>query len=164
MIKVSPLNDVTQAEFEKLFTAYYNELGCEDDCAHLLKEYVLPDLLSGLLKIDVLQQDEKFAGFVVYQIDELGNDWNFREGWGDIREIYVLPPFRRSGLGKFLLFTAEMKLREAGASKSYCLPAEGSEPFFKACGYAETDDYNADLECPVYIKENLKNGCANNKT
>ena len=161
MIKVSPLSDVTQAEFEKLFTAYYKELGCEDDCAHLLKEYVLPDLLAGLLKIDVLQEGEKFAGFVVYQIDELGNDWNFREGWGDIREIYVIPPLRRSGLGKFLLFTAEMKLREAGASKSYCLPAEGSAPFFKACGYAETDDYNADLDCHVYIKENLENRCCN---
>ena len=159
MIKVSPLNERTQAEFEKLFTDYYSELDCEDDCAHLLKEYVLPDLLAGLLKIDVLQEGEKLAGFVIYQIDDIENDWNFREGWGDIRELYVLPPLRRQGYGRFLLYTAEMKLREAGASKSYCLPTGDSEPFFKACGYAKTDEYNEELKSPVFIKENLENRC-----
>lgn len=161
MIKVSPLNDVTQAEFERLFTEYYAELGCEDDCARLLKDYILPDLLSNLIKIDILQENEKFAGFVIYQIDGIENDWNLKEGWGDIREIYVTAPLRRQGLGKFLLYTAEMKLREMGADKSYCLPAEGSAPFFKACGYAETEDYNDELECYVYIKESLENRCCN---
>ena len=159
MIKVSPLNDATQAQFEKLFTEYYSELGCDDDCEHLLREYILPDLLAGLIKIDILQDGDTYAGFVVYQIDGIENDWNFKEGWGDIREIYVAPSHRRQGLGRFLLYTAEMKLRESGATQSYALPAEDSVPFFTACRYTQTDEYNQELDCPVFVKENLNNCC-----
>ena len=46
MIKVSPLSDATQKEFEKLFADYYAELGCDDNVPHLLEEYILPDLLA----------------------------------------------------------------------------------------------------------------------
>ena len=55
MIKVSPLSDATQKEFEKLFADYYAELGCDDNVPHLLEEYILPDLLAGLIKIDILR-------------------------------------------------------------------------------------------------------------
>lgn len=161
MIKVAPLTDLAKADFERLFKDYYEELGCDDDCGHLLEEYILPDLLAGLIKTDILQESGKFAGFVIYQTDAPGNDWNFKEGWGDIREIYVIPSLRRRGLGKFLLYTAEMKLREMGADKCYCLPSENSRAFFGACGYSETDGYNEDLDCFVYEKTNLNNGCCN---
>ena len=66
MIKVSPLSDATQKEFEKLFADYYAELGCDDNVPHLLEEYILPDLLAGLIKIDILKDSEIYAGFVVY--------------------------------------------------------------------------------------------------
>ncbi|MDE6504375.1 MAG: GNAT family N-acetyltransferase [Clostridia bacterium] len=159
MITVSPLKDSTQKQFEQLFAEYYNELGCGEDIPHLLEEYVIPDLKAGLLHIDILKDGDTFAGFVIYQTDDINNEWNFKEGWGDIREIYVVPSRRRQGLGKFLLYTAEMKLREAGTDKSYSLPCENAEEFFTACGYEKTTAYNSDLGCSVYEKPNIQNKC-----
>lgn len=159
MIKVSPLNDKSQKEFERLFAGYYNELGCDDDVPHLIEEYVLPDLLAGLISVDILQDGQEYAGFVIYQKDDIDNDWNFKEGWGDIREIYVEPARRRQGLGKFLLYTAEMKLKEGGAEKCYCLPADGAEKFFTACGYARANEYSEELDTFVYEKLDLNNKC-----
>lgn len=159
MLHVLPLRDDCLEGFKKLFCSYYEELGCADDCDHLLSEYIIPDLLAGLIKIDVIKNDGALSGFVIYQIDDIVNDWNFKEGWADIREIYISPALRRSGAGKLLLYTAEMKLYEAGAKMSYALPAENSEPFFEACGYKRTEEYNDDLDCRVYIKENLNNKC-----
>ena len=159
MIKVAPLSDETQKEFEKLFTGYYAELDCDDDVPHLLNEYILPDLLAGLINIDILKDSEVYAGFVIYQKDDIDNEWNFKEGWGDVREIYISPAHRRQGLGKFLLYTAEMKLREAGAGKAYCLPVEGTEGFFAACGYAKGNEYSEELDTFVYEKLDLSNKC-----
>ena len=159
MLHVSPLRDDTRADFEKLFGDYYAELGCDDDCAHLLSEYVIPDLLAGLIKIDILRNDGVISGFVIYQTDDIVNDWNFKEGWGDVREIYVVPALRRTGAGTLLLYTAEMRLRESGTDKSYALPAESAVPFFEACGYKKTDEYNPDLDCAVYVKTDINNTC-----
>lgn len=159
MIQVSPLRDVTKKNFEKLFADYYTELGCDDDASHLLGEYVIPDALAGLCRIDIICDGDECAGFAIYQIDDIDNDWNFKEGWGDIREIYIAPTFRKKGLGKFLLYTAEMKLKESGAKRAYCLPAEGTQGFFTACGYASSDEYCEELDCPVFVKHNLNNKC-----
>lgn len=161
MLHVFPLRDQNKAQFCKLFEDYYLELGCEDDCKHLLDEYVLPDLLAGLLRIDLIEDGGETCGFVIYQKDDIDNDWNFKEGWGDIREIYIAPPFRGRGNGRFLLYTAEMKLKESGVERAYCLPAEGAKTFFSACGYEETEEYSEELDCPVFIKNSLENGCKN---
>ena len=159
MITVSPLNDKTKKEFEMLFADYYAELDCGEDVPHLLKEYIFPDLLAGLIKIDLLQDGKVYAGFVIYQKDDIDNEWNFKEGWGDIREIYVAPARRRQGYGKCLLYTAEMKLREAGTEKCYCLPNEEAEGFFTACGYAKGNEYSEELDTFVYEKLDLNNTC-----
>ena len=159
MIKVTPLSDKTQAEFAKLFENYYKELDCGEDVPHLLDEYVMPDLKAGLISADVLEEDGVFAGFCVYQRDDIDNEFCLREGWGDIREIYVIPSRRCQGLGRFLLYTAEMRLRERGTEKAYCLPNDGAENFFQACGYFKTNLYNEEFDCFVYEKKDLNNKC-----
>lgn len=159
MLQVSPVHDKTVKEFEKLFKGYYKELDCDENVPHLLKEYILPDLLAGLINIDLIKDSEAFAGFVIYQKDDIDNEWNFKEGWGDVREIYVIPSRRRMGLGKFLLYTAEMRLKERGIEKCYCLPCDGAEKFFAACGYARGNEYSEELDAYVYEKTNLNNGC-----
>lgn len=157
MLKVVPLNDKTKDGFCALFGDYYAELDCAEDISHLIDEYIIPDLLSGLLKIDMLFINDVAAGFVVYQIDGAENEWNLKEGWGNIREIYVAPEHRKRGNGKFLLFTAEMKLKENGAEKCYCLPYDAAEKFFVACGYYKTEQYNEELDCNVFEKLSLEN-------
>ncbi|MDE7440026.1 MAG: GNAT family N-acetyltransferase [Clostridia bacterium] len=158
MLHVYPLKDTDSEIFKKLFKDYYAELDCADDTAHLVDEYIIPDMIAGLLHVDLIA-DGAVSGFVIYQIDDINNEWNFKEGWGDIREIYITPSRRRQGLGKFLLFTAEMKLKEAGAKKSYCLPYEGAAAFFTACGYSDSSEYCEDLDCTVFEKNNLNNCC-----
>lgn len=157
MIKVCALSDESRSDFEKLFEQYYTELDCGEDVKHLLDEYIIADCLAGLIKIDLIYEDGGLAGFAIYQIDETDNDWNLKEGWGNVREIYVSPSFRRRGLGKFLLYTAEMKLRESGAEKAYCLPYEKAESFFTACGYKKTAAYCEELDCNIFEKTCLEN-------
>lgn len=159
MLHISPLRDETEKAFGKLFTDYYAELDCDENVPHLLKEYILPDLLAGLIKIDILKDDETHAGFVIYQNDDIDNEWHFKEGWGDIREIYVIPSLRRQGLGRFLLYAAEMKLKESGAEKCYCLPTESTENFFTACGYTRGNEYSEELDAFVYEKFDLNKRC-----
>ena len=161
MLHVYPLKDTGRADFEKLFKEYYAELDCSDDTAHLVDEYIIPDMLAGLLHVDLIAEGGEISGFIIYQIDDIENEWNFKEGWGDIREIYISPSRRRNGLGKFLLYTAEMKLKEEGASRAYCLPCAGAVPFFTACGYSDSSEYCEDLDCNVFEKNNLNNGCKN---
>ena len=157
MIKVCALQDNAFEDFKALFKEYYNELDCGEDIDHLLDEYVLADYLAGLIKIDVLFEGETLAGFAIYQIDDIDNEWNLKEGWGDVREIYISPSFRRQGLGKFLLYTAEMKLKELGTKKAYCLPYEAAVPFFTACGYKDTSEYCEDLDCNIFEKLSFNN-------
>lgn len=52
-----------------------------------------------------------------------------------------------------------MKLREGGTHKAYCLPVDGTESFFTACGYQKSSLYNEELDCFVYEKPNLANKC-----
>ena len=161
MLKVYPLKDTKREVFEKLFKEYYEELGCTDDTAHLVDEYIIPDMLAGLLRIDLLAEDGTDIGFAIYQIDDIVNEWNLKEGWGDIREIYISPSRRRNGFGKFLLYSAELALKEGGATKSYCLPGESAIPFFLSCGYTDSKVYCDDLDCNFFEKTNLNNGCKN---
>ncbi|MCD8307084.1 MAG: GNAT family N-acetyltransferase [Clostridia bacterium] len=163
MVAVLPLQDNRLADFEPLFKAYYEELDCEDDAQETLDGYVMPDIMAGMIFVDLIYEDDVPCGFAIRQTDDIDNDWCWREGWGDIREMYIAPGFRRRGLGRFLLYTAEMKLREAGATQAYCLPVPEAEGFFAACGYAKTDQYDTDTECYVFEKLDLCNhecGCA----
>ena len=158
MVRVFPLNDKYKEKFAKMFTDYYDELGCDEDGEHLVDEYILPDLLAGLLKVDLIEEDGELCGFCIYQTDEPGNDWNFKDGWGDIREIYIVMAKRRKGLGRFLLYTAEMRLKESGAKDIYALPDADSADFFAACGYDLSDEVCEELDCNVYVKAR-QNGC-----
>ena len=159
MIKVSPLKDTEREVFTKLFKEYYTELDCADDAKHLVDEYIIPDLLAGLINIELIEDSGKSVGFIIYQVDDINNEWNLKEGWGDIREIYISPSSRRQGLGKFVLYTAEMKLKESGAKNAYCLPYEEAIPFFTACGYKQSEYYSEELDCFVYEKSSLENCC-----
>ena len=54
---------------------------------------------------------------MIYQKDDLNHEWNLREGWGDVREIYVTPSHRRAGFGKALLLAAECDMKGLGVDK-----------------------------------------------
>ena len=64
MIRVFPLNDRYADIFGKMFADYYDELGCDEDAEHLVREYVLPDLIAGLLRADMIEEDGVPCGSV----------------------------------------------------------------------------------------------------
>ncbi|MGN1104741.1 MAG: GNAT family N-acetyltransferase [Candidatus Coproplasma sp.] len=138
--------------FEELFVSYYEELECEDEPCHLFDEYVLPDLKEGLFSVAVACEGEKLAGFIIYQTDTPENEWCFKEGYGDIREIYVTPSHRKTGVGSKLLTFAENCLTKSGVKGVYVLPTEEAEGFFTRCGYCDNGDYCEELDNKVFEK------------
>jgi len=138
------------AALRELFCSYYNELDCEDEPLHLFDEYLLPDLKAGLLDVAVAEYGGKLCGFVVFQVDDVINDWCFKEGWGDIREAYVAPALRRGGIGRRLVAFAEDALKNLGVTDFYTLPTEDSEKFFLALGYEDSGEYCPELDNKVF--------------
>ena len=151
-MKVRPVCEKDYASFEKLFYDYYTELDCEDDPLHLFSEYVLPDLNAKLFCAAVAEADGVLAGFIIYQIDDVINDWNFKEGCGDVRELFVVPEYRRRGAGRALIVFAETALKAEGAAEVYTLPTDESEAFFKKCGYGDIGEYCAEADSKVFGK------------
>ena len=141
--------------FREMFISYYAELDCDDDPLHLLDEYVLPDFEANLLHIDIaLCDDGQAAGFIVYQTDDPLNDWCFKDGWGDIREIFVTAARRGQGIGTQLVRHAETALSAEGASGIYTLPLEEAEIFFTKAGYSPDGGCCEELGTKVFIKDN----------
>lgn len=136
-----------------LFCDYYEELDCGEDPLHLFDEYLLPDLKAKLLKVAVAEVDGKICGFAVYQTDDVLNDWNFMEGYGDLREIFVIPTERKKGAGKELAAYAEKDLKKEGAQKIYTLPTAEAESFFIKCGFCDSGKFCEETESKVFIKE-----------
>lgn len=149
---VRKIEEKDYTAFEELFCAYYEELECEDEPCHLFDEYVLPDLKQNLFSVAVACEGETLCGFIIYQIDAPDNEWCFKQGDGDVREIYVTPTHRKSGVGKNLLTFAEDGLLNSGVKAAYVLPTEESESFFIACGYADNGEYCAELDNKVFEK------------
>ena len=138
--------------FKKLFCEYYTELDCEDDPLPLFDGRVAPDLADGLLSAAIAIDGDGLCAFVIFQIDDVINDWCFAEGKGDVREIFVAQNKRRKGLGRKLLAFAEGELKRAGAAEIYLLPTDETEGFFTACGYADFGEYCAEIDSKVFSK------------
>lgn len=139
--------------FKELFCNYYGELDCGDDPLPLFEDFVVPDWKAGLLSVGVADDGEELCGFVIFQIDDVINDWCFAEGKGDIREIFVAVGARRQGAGKNLLLFAESNLKAGGAKEIYLLPTDESERFFISCGYSDMGEYCAELDSKVFGKD-----------
>ena len=156
---VRPIRDADLPAFEKLFCDYYAELDCEEAPLPLFTDFLLPDLKAGLFDVGVCEENcaavgtVAVCGFVIFQVDDILNDWNFKEGCGDVRELYVAPPCRRQGYGSALLTFAEKSLSAAGVAEIYTLPVEESESFFAARGYADSGEYCADADNKVFSKK-----------
>ena len=151
-MNVRPVGTSDYAAFKKLFCDYYTELDCDENPLPLFDDWLLPDLKAGLFQVAVCEEGGAIAGFVIYQIDDILNDWNFKEGCGDVRELYVAPPFRRRGLGTALLQFAENTLVKSGATEVYTLPVEECESFFIKHGYVDSGEYCADADNKVFGK------------
>lgn len=75
-------------------------------------------------------------GFVMAQIDEIENPLCKREGWGFIREFYIIPTCRRKGFAQQMCKFIENVIYRNGAKDIY-LTADPNLgiPFWEAMGY-----------------------------
>lgn len=153
-MQIKKLSKNEYEQFTKLFTSYYAEIECEENVEHLLSEYVLPDYEAELLSI-ALAYDGEPVGFVIYQVDEIDNEWCYKEGWGDVREIFVAKTQRGKGYGRALVEYAEKELISLGAEHCYALPLPEAEGFFEHCEYIDVDELCCELDCGVFKKELL---------
>lgn len=139
-------------KFEDLFCDYYEEVDCNDDGCLVFDQCVLPELKKGLFSVAVAQDDGEITGFIIYQTDRADNEWCFREGDGDLRELFVSPLHRKHGVGRALVGYAEKELIKSGVKTIFVLPIEESEAFFIHCGYLDQGDYCAELDNKVFEK------------
>lgn len=152
MLHVYSIRDKDRQLFSHLFKNYCSELRRSIplfDCPS-------PNGVSHFTFIDLIAENDEVCGFAIYQSGEFFGE----DGWGNIREIYIVPSYRKKGLGKFLLYSVEMKLTMIGAKSAYCLPIKEAVPFFENSGYVDSGK-QCDEGCNFYIKSNLKNGCHN---
>lgn len=117
--------------------AYMTELDCgipEEIIRGKLADFIDSQWESGIIRIDLLMEERICAGFSVYQMDTPESDWCKRPGWGFIREFYIAPSFRKTGMGRHLAQHTENALRTMGAEQLY-LTSDGAIPFWRSCGW-----------------------------
>ena len=105
-VKILPLKEENLVEFQNLYTRFYLELRSKqgwkpgDDDAY--KKEAADYFNRGDI-ILLAVQDGKSIGFARVSSRE-GNYW--------LEDIYVVPEFRKRGIGKYLVKEVEKKIRE----------------------------------------------------
>lgn len=151
-MNVCPLDEKLNNDFVKLFCDYFKELDCEDDPLPLSRDCA-EDCKAKLLSVAVARERGETVGFIIYQIDDVINDWCFFEGAGDLRELFIAPQFRRRGFATALIRFAEIDLKNQGAKTIYTLPTENAEKFFEKAGYLDGGEYCPELDNKVFTKK-----------
>jgi GNAT superfamily N-acetyltransferase len=99
--------------------------------------------------------DDSFIGFSAFQIDTLDNPLCKREGWGFIREFYIIPEQRRKGYAKRMCEFVEDKLLQFTNNIYLTSDPYNGIPFWEAMGYiysGQIDDKNG---LKIYVKHRL---------
>ena len=123
-----------------LMSDYMRELGCSMPEAVIrgnLSDFIDAQCEKGIIRVRMAYEGEKPAGFSVFQIDTPESDWCLRPGWGFIREYYVVPAFRKHGIGRILADCTVQELKHMGAAGLY-LTSTGAVPFWQKCGWRLT--------------------------
>lgn len=129
-----------RTQLSDMMAAYMLELNCgipEEIIRGKLAGFIDKQWQQGIIRIDLCREGNAYIGFSVYQIDHVDSDWCKRPGWGFIREFYVVPAYRRTGIGKILAAHTEQELHKLGAARLY-LTATDAAPFWCSCGWTLT--------------------------
>jgi len=144
-------------EFTNMFITYFRddfEIEISDTGAKKLCKKISEDVLSGILKLDLLIVDDKSIGFINSQVDTPKSDWCEREGWGFIREMYIHKQYRGNGLGIKFVDYLEEAFHNKGVDKIY-LTSDDSGKFWTACGYEDSGDISRINKHPIFEKRVL---------
>lgn len=139
---IIPYSNYQKTALADLMTDYMNELDCgipEDIIRGKLADLIDRQQEAGILRVDLVLEQNRPIAFSVYQIDSAESDWCKRPGWGFIREFYVAPAYRKTGIGKALALHTESQLHKLGARRLY-LTSTDAVPFWQKCGWTLTTE------------------------
>ena len=125
-----------------MMVAYMTELDCdipEDIIRGKLSDLIDRQYEKRILRISLAYENAVPIAFSVFQIDTPESDWCKRPGWGFIREYYVVPSHRKSGIGRELAAFTEQELRNMGADHLYLTSTEAVS-FWQKCGWQLTQE------------------------
>ncbi len=138
--EIRPFYSNDMCDFREMFCTYFrNDLKLEiaDNEVEPVCTKIADSMISGIISLDILRVDGKSVGFICYQIDKPDSDWCERDGWGNIREIYINCCMRRKGFGAILVAHAEKILYGKGVEHIY-LTSDAADEFWDSCGYKKT--------------------------
>ena len=131
-----------QKHLTDMMVPYMAELNCdvpEEIIRTKLEAFIRQQWGAGILHIAMAFDQQNPIGFTIYQIDSPASDWCKRPGWGFIREFYVIPAYRKQGIGKSLAAHTEADLRAMGTERLY-LTSDQAIPFWQRCGWRLTGE------------------------
>ncbi len=105
-VKILPLKEENLVEFQDLYTRFYLELRSKQGWKPGDKKVYKKEAADYFNRGDIILlavQDGKSIGFARVSSRE-GNYW--------LEDIYVVPEFRKRGIGKYLVKEVEKKIRE----------------------------------------------------
>ena len=121
---------------------YMAELECDiprEIILGKLADFIDRQCQAGLIRIDLVMEEDLCIGFSVYQIDRPESDWCKRPGWGFVREFYVVPACRGRHTGKLLAEHTEQRLHSLGTEHLYLTSTEAAL-FWQKCGWTFTGE------------------------
>ncbi|MCL2619660.1 MAG: GNAT family N-acetyltransferase [Defluviitaleaceae bacterium] len=101
--------------------------------------------------IFVGRDNGQIVGFIFTQIDQPHKSWSKRQGWGLIREAYIVPNQRKKGFAKALVVHAEAIMKEEGATRLYLTTDEAFD-FWQSMGYTDSGEIEPNNNGKIYIK------------
>ena len=131
-----------QKHLTDMMVPYMAELCCdvsEEIICTKLEAFIRQQWENGTIQILLAFDRQTPIGFSIYQIDAPDSNWCQRPGWGFIREFYVIPAYRKQGIGKRLAAHTEAVLRAMGAEHLY-LTSDQAIPFWQRCGWRLTGE------------------------
>lgn len=140
--------------FKQLMGVYFRDdfkINIDDSRLENICNKVFEATGKGYMCLELIQLENKIIGFVNYQIDTPNSDWNEKEGFGFIREIFISKHYRGKGIGKEVVYYIETALYALGVTNIYLTSDEAGE-FWMKCGYHKTNECSKINHDPIYAK------------
>lgn len=89
-----------------------------------------------------VQENDKLMGFAHFKVDRIE-----RVGWGYIMEFYIIPDFRRKGLGRILYGFIKEEFMKFGINNIWLTASrENGEPFWCSLGFMDTGETEHEMK------------------
>ena len=134
--------------FQHVFMEYFNELEIEVDNWNGVFDSMNS---QGGNFVFLLMNHNEALSFIQFRIEHTEH-WFITEKFGFIREFWIKPTERKTGLGSVLLNQTEDYFRDQGITK-ILLTTDTAKEFYLKNGYKKARSYTALNNDPVYSKD-----------